>query len=196
VYKIIGFIKLQSLTNSSVSPSAKIYCPQKIKQVVKGAVITIGRNCVINALSTQGIVCYGNSDFGEHTYVTCSSGLKNLGVGLKIGNRTSLGTHGLYGCAGGIEIGNNVMIGNYVSMHSENHNISRTDIPMTDQGVSHLGIKIGNDCWIGAKVTILDGVTVGDGCVLAAGSVLTKGNYPPYSIIAGVPAKVIKNRKI
>lgn len=105
-----------------------------------------------------------------------------------------MGTHGFYGCAGGIEIWENVLIGNFVSMHSENHNFERLDVPIDKQGVSHKGIKIGNDCWLGAKVTILDGVTIGDGCVIAAGAVVTS-NIPDFSIAAGVPAKIIKKEK-
>ena len=55
------------------------------------------------------------------------------------------------------------------------------------------GIKIGKNCWIGSKVTILDSVEIGSGCILAAGSVITK-SFPDNSIIGGVPAKLIKMR--
>lgn len=122
----------------------------------------------------------------------CTGSLRDIGKGLKVGNNSGLGSHGFYGCAGGVEIGDNVMVGNYCSFHSENHNIEDTSIPMCLQGVNRKGIKIGNDCWIGAKATILDGVTIGDGCVVAAGALVTKGTYPPNSIIGGVPARVIK----
>ena len=54
-------------------------------------------------------------------------------------------------------------------------------------------VNIGNDVWVGANAVILSGVKVGDGAVIAAGSVVTK-NIPPYAIVAGVPAKVIKFR--
>ncbi|MBX7275810.1 hypothetical protein K2E95_08630 [Pseudomonas sp. ERGC3:01] len=56
------------------------------------------------------------------------------------------------------------------------------------------GIQIGNNCWIGAKVTVLDGVVLEDGCVVAAGAVLKAGRYAANSIYAGVPAKRIKER--
>ena len=59
--------------------------------------------------------------------------------------------------------------------------------------VKRKGIIIGKDCWIGAKVTILDGTVIGDGCIVAAGAVV-RGYIPPYSIIGGIPAKVIKSR--
>lgn len=55
-------------------------------------------------------------------------------------------------------------------------------------------IVIGNDCWIGAKATILDGAKIGDGCIIAAGAVVRGNNIPPYSLIGGIPAKVIKQR--
>lgn len=55
-------------------------------------------------------------------------------------------------------------------------------------------VKIGNDVWIGARVTILDGCHVGDGAIIAAGAVVTK-DVPPYSIVGGVPARFLKMRK-
>ena len=72
------------------------------------------------------------------------------------------------------------------------HPLFSAEIPIQKQGVTRKGIIIGNDCWIGAKATILDGANIGDGCVVAAGAVV-RGNFPPYSVIAGVPAKIIKS---
>ena len=54
-------------------------------------------------------------------------------------------------------------------------------------------MRIGSDCWIGAKVTILDGTILEDGCIVAAGAVV-KGHFPKYSVIGGVPARIIKTR--
>ena len=97
-------------------------------------------------------------------------------------------------CAGGVEIGDNTIFGNYVSLHSENHNFANVETPIRCQGVNRKGIVIGEDCWIGAKVTILDGTKIGNGCIVAAGAVV-RGEIPEYSIIGGIPAKVIKMRK-
>lgn len=83
-------------------------------------------------------------------------------------------------------------IGNFVSFHSENHNYEDKTIPIRLQGVNHKGIKVGNNCWIGAKVTILDGVQIGNRCVIAARAVVRAGKYPDNCIIGGVPAKIIK----
>lgn len=56
-----------------------------------------------------------------------------------------------------------------------------------------ISVEIGNDVWIGARATILEGITVGDGAVVAAGAIVTK-DVPPYAIVGGVPAKIIKYR--
>lgn len=79
-----------------------------------------------------------------------------------------------------------------MSVHPENHNYADKSKLIREQGVSRIGIKIGNDCWIGAKVTILDGVNLGDKCVVAAGSIVTK-SFPNNSLIGGIPARLLKN---
>jgi acetyltransferase-like isoleucine patch superfamily enzyme len=68
------------------------------------------------------------------------------------------------------------------------------DRPIRDQGVTNKGIVIDDDVWVGSNVTFLDGVHVGTGCVIGAGAVVTK-DLPPYSVAAGVPARVIDNRR-
>lgn len=57
-------------------------------------------------------------------------------------------------------------------------------------------IKIGKGCWLGGNCTILGGANVGDGCIIAAGSVVLPGKYPSYKIMAGVPAKIKKDRQV
>ena len=135
-----------------------------------------------------------NVSLGKFTTIECTGSLKFIGDGLYVGNNVGLGTHGFFGCAGGVRIGNDTIFGNFVSIHSENHNFSDPDTPIRLQGVNRLGIVIGSNCWIGAKVTILDGVIIENGVVIAAGSLLTKGYYKKDSIYAGVPAKFIKMR--
>lgn len=66
---------------------------------------------------------------------------------------------------------------------------------MREQGYGPVEpVEIGDDCWIGGRVTILPGVHVGNGAVIAAGAVVTK-DVPPYAVVGGVPAKIIYNRK-
>lgn len=96
---------------------------------------------------------------------------------------------------GACTIGSHVMMGEDCTIITRNHNFERTDIPMMEQGFEQeRPVQIGNDVWIGDKVTILPGVCIGDGCIIGAGAVVTH-HIPPYAIAAGVPAKVIKFRK-
>ena len=182
--------KLNRLSRSFVHHTSVLNCVRKIKI---GNNLCIDRNCYINALSNEGITFGNNVSIGKYTCIECSGTLKNLGKGLIIGNNVGLGTHGFFGCAGGIEIGDDTIFGNYVSLHSENHNYADTHIPIRLQGVNRKGIKIGKDCWIGSKTTILDGTEIGEGCIIAAGAVV-RGKIESYSIIGGVPAKTIKKR--
>ncbi len=188
---ICGIWKLNRIGRCFIHYSSKIKCSSKI--CIKGN-LSIDRNCYIDALSTEGIEFGNNVSIGKNTTIECTGTLRQLGKGLKVGNNVGLGTHGFFGCAGGIEIGDDTIFGNYVSLHSENHNFSKCDVPIRLQGVNRKGIRIGKDCWIGAKVTILDGSEIGDGCIIAAGAVV-RGYIPAYTIIGGVPAKVIKSRK-
>jgi acetyltransferase-like isoleucine patch superfamily enzyme len=163
-------------------------------KIFLGDGVSIGRNCFIDANSKEGIRLGNQVSIGKNTTIECSGSLLNLGIGLNVGDGSGLGTHGFFGCAGGIVIGQNSIFGNFVSLHSENHNFKDISIPIKLQGVNRCGIKIGNNCWIGAKATILDGVTIEDGCIIGAGSVVTKGIYTMNGIYAGVPAKLIKMR--
>ena len=96
---------------------------------------------------------------------------------------------------GPVSIGKNVMMGPEVIIYTHDHNFSRTDIPMMEQGNSPVQpVEIGDDCWIGRRVMIMPGVKIGNGCVIGAGAVVTK-SIPDFSIAGGVPAKVLKSRK-
>ena len=155
--------------------------------------LIIARKCYIDALGKEGIKCGSGVSFGQYTTMIVTGSLQHLGKGIVIGNNVGLGTHGYYGGAGGVEIGDDTIFGNYVSVHPENHNYSDPTLPIRLQGVNHKGIKIGKGCWIGAKATILDGTVIGDGCIVAAGAVVS-GKFPNNVIIGGIPAKIIKSR--
>ena len=159
-----------------------------------GSGVTLGPGCVIDALSTRGVRLGDNTSVGRNTRIECTGSLRTLGAGLRTGRDVGLGTDCLYGAAGGISIGDDTIIGNYVTFHSENHRIEDRSTPIRLQGVTHAGITVGRDCWIGAKVTVLDGAHIGDGCVIAAGSVVTAGHYEPGHIYGGVPARLLKPR--
>jgi len=174
-----------------VSSTATIKARSKIKA---GRSVSIGRGAYIDALSRNGVIFGNNVSVGTNTRIEVTGNLQYLGKGLVVGDNVALGADCFYGCAGGIEIGDDTIVGNFVSFHSENHVASDLSKPIRLQGVAHKGIKVGNNCWIGAKATILDGAIIEDGCIIAAGAVLKAGTYPANGIYGGVPAALIKQR--
>ena len=173
-----------------IGKNAIVKCKNKIKS---GINIKFSRNSYIDALSVNGIVLGNNFSLGRYSSIECTGSFRFLGIGLVVGDNVGIGSYSFLGCAGGIFIGSDTIIGNYVSFHSENHNFSKTDIPIRLQGVSHQGIFIDKNCWIGAKATILDGVHIQENTVIAAGSVVKAGMYESNSLYAGVPAKKIRS---
>lgn len=119
--------------------------------------------------------------------------IKCYGGAINIMQNTFLGEYVVIYGHGGVEIGENTLIAMHSCIISSNHTIPDKRTTIRSQGDILLPVKIGNDVWIGAGAKILGGVTIGDGCVIGAGAVVTK-SLPPYSISAGVPAKVIQYR--
>ncbi|MCL6258962.1 acyltransferase [Aquiflexum sp. TKW24L] len=169
--------------------------------VRQASYIHVGRNfiaqdhCEINGLSQKGLIFGDKVTIGSYAIIRPTNLYGGeAGVGLKVGNNSSIGPYAYIGCSGYIEIGDNVMMSPRVSIYSENHNFSQTESPMIEQGVTRSFVKIEDDCWLAANSVILAGVTVGKGSVVAAGSIVTK-DVPPYSIVGGNPARIIKSRK-
>jgi acetyltransferase-like isoleucine patch superfamily enzyme len=163
-------------------------------KITFGKFLKLGDYVFISALGKEGISIGNNVGIGAYSQVIVSTSFNNLGQYIKIGNNVGLGEFAYLGGAGGLEIGDDCIIGQYLSCHPENHVARDLNIPIRFQGVTRKGIKIGKNCWVGSKVTVLDGVEVGDGCIIAAGAVLTK-SFPSNVVIGGVPAKIIKNRE-
>lgn len=164
------------------------------KIYLKGLNLNIDKDCHIDATSKNGITIGNGVSIQKRTVIECTGSIQKLGLGLVLEDNVGIGSNSFLGCAGGIKIGADTIIGNFVSFHSENHNYDDLDLPIRLQGVNSRGIIIGSNCWIGAKVTILDGVDLGDGCIIAAGAVVKAGTYPPNGIYGGIPAKLIKRR--
>ena len=91
-------------------------------------------------------------------------------------------------------LGDGVRIASYAALYGFNHVFDDLEIPIWWQGLDEQGIVVEDDVWIGTHVVICDGVTVGAHSVLAAGSVVTK-DVPPYSVVGGVPARVLYDRR-
>lgn len=162
------------------------------KNIFFGKNVTIEEHTTIDGFASEKLLIKNNSRIGSYSLITCTSHLSKFGIGIEIGENSAIGRFSEFGAAGGIKIGDNVIMGSYISFHSENHNFSDKNRLIREQGVTSKGIKIGNNIWVGAKVTFLDGCEVGDNSVIAAGAVVN-GKFPKNSVIGGVPAKILKN---
>ena len=92
---------------------------------------------------------------------------------------------------GGITIGDGVLIGHNVTLATLNHE----ENPQKRQNIYPKPIKIGNNVWIGSNATILSGVTIEDGAIIGANALVTK-NVPKNTIVAGIPAKIMRKVKL
>lgn len=162
-------------------------------QLSAGKNLILDDNVSINALSVNGIKLGNHVSIAGDSILFCTGIIAQKGTGIIIGDRTGIGARAFIAGQGGVTIGNDVITGPNIQVFSENHNFNDSSLTIKEQGVTRQPTVIGNNCWLGGGITILAGVTIGDGCVIAAGSVVTK-SVPPNSIVAGIPAKVIKTR--
>lgn len=135
---------------------------------------------------------YRRFTIGRESVVESFSCINNAVGDVVIGDKTRIGLH----CTiiGPVTIGNNVNLAQGIVVTALNHNFTDCTKRIDEQGISTKEVTIGNDVWIGANATILPGVTIGRHCVVAAGSVVTK-DVPDYTVVAGVPARIMKKLK-
>jgi len=150
---------------------AEIQCRSR-RGVRLGSGVTIGR-----AVSIRPSSYYGHEP----------------GEGLEIGDGTAIGAGSWIGASGHVSIGRDVLLGPCVTILPENHAFDDPGATIKSQGVVREGVVVEDDCWIGARAVVLAGVRVGRGSVVAAGAVVTR-DVAPYSIVGGVPARVIRSR--
>lgn len=132
---------------------------------------------------------YRKFSIGDYSVVESYACINNAVGDVIIGNHTRIGLHNTI--IGPVTIGNNVNLAQGITVTALNHNFSDTNKRIDEQGISTNAVTIDDDAWIGANAVILPGVKIGNHCVVAAGTVVTN-DVPPHSLVAGVPAKVIK----
>ncbi len=158
-----------------------------------GRWLKVGDHVRFSGLGAGGLTLGDRVSIGAFSQVIVSTSLHEPGCFIEVGNRVGIGEFAYLGGGGGLRIGDDCIIGQYFSCHPENHRHADHAAPIRLQGVTRTGITIGPNCWIGSKVTVLDGVTIGAGCVVAAGAVVTR-SVPAGSVVAGVPARLIARR--
>jgi acetyltransferase-like isoleucine patch superfamily enzyme len=166
---------------------------QHLGRIRFGKWLKVGEHVRFSGLGTGGLVMGDSVSIGAFSQIIVSTSLAEPGQYIKLGHRVGIGEFAYLGGGGGLSIGDDCIIGQYFSCHPENHLHSDYKDLIRLQGVTRQGISIGPNCWIGSKVTVLDGVIIGAGCVVAAGAVVTR-SVPAGSVVAGVPARIISSR--
>lgn len=148
-----------------------------------------GRGSVIHQSVRMDTPPYRKFSLGDHSVIESFCCINNAVGDVVIGHHTRVGLHNTV--IGPVTIGNHVNLAQGITVTALNHNFSDANKRIDEQSVTTTPVVIEDDIWIGANAVILPGVTIGSHSVVAAGAVVTK-DVPPHSLVAGVPAKIIK----
>lgn len=156
-----------------------------------GRGVLIGGMSYVDGSARRGIVLADRVTIREHAWIQGRSGLNDPADGLWIGERAYIGPRAVIGIGGPIRIGAGVQAGAGLTITAEAHRADETGSFVSGH-TERRGVAIGDGCWLGNNVSILDGVEIGADCVIGANSLVTR-SIPAGSVAYGVPAR-FKNR--
>jgi len=158
-------------------------------RIALGAGASIGRGAALraNTDASPGITLSAQVSLKDGVILNANTG------SITIGERSWLGPYCVVYGNGGVDIGRDVMIAAHTLITSVGHEHERLDVPMMKQPLRLAPVRIEDDVWIGARCTLLPGITVGRGAIVGAGSVVIR-DVAPWSIVGGVPARVVGQR--
>lgn len=165
----------------------RLIAPKQNKSIHVDKKAWISKTAVVECRFGGSITIGKNSEILDYVMLLTYKGE------IEIGDNCSINPFCVIYGHGGVKIGNDVLIATHTVIIPSNHNFSSLDRPIRLQGNTSKGIIIEDDVWIGAGCKILDGVIIGKSSIVAAGSVVNK-SIEPYSIVGGVPAKLIRKR--
>lgn len=158
------------------------------RHVVTEGFVFLGKRVELSARRGYGRLVVGRwVHIGDGNSVRCHEG------NLRIGDKCVFGKDNTVNCYLDVEIGATTIVADRVYVCDFDHVYDDIHLPIKDQGIVKSPVRIGPDCWVGTKVTVLRGVRVGAGSVLAAHTVVNH-DVPPMSVVAGVPGRVVKDR--
>jgi len=177
-----------SVRHISVVDKMRTYFKMKIKGITYGK-DTICKSDVEFRLTDNAIIVFGNNCVIQN-YAFFQ--LTKPEPRLIVGDNVVIGRNNIITVKRAVTIGDYTRIGAYVQIIDHDHGINKDDLIMNQEAIIE-PVVIGKDVWIGVGARILKGVTVGDHAVIGSNAVVTK-NVPPYAIVGGIPAKIIKYR--
>jgi acetyltransferase-like isoleucine patch superfamily enzyme len=157
-------------------------------QVITEGFVFLGKKLEIVARPGHGRLILGKwVHLGDETRLRAHEGT------LRIGDKVVFARDVTVNCYLDIEIGASTLIADWTYICDFDHKIEDLGLPIKDQGLVKSPVRIGPDCWLATKVTVLRGADIGRGAVIGANSV-ARGNIPEYSVAAGIPAVVVRDR--
>lgn len=152
--------------------------------------VVIDDNCCLDAKGStnRGITLADGVFLGRNTILSCKNGNIDLGEEANIGFNVEIFS------AAEVRVGARTLVAAYTYLVGGDHLFDRVDIPVLHQGRTARGIDVGDNVWLGAHVVVTDGSRIGRDAVIGAGAVVT-GDVPEFHIAAGVPARIVRDRR-
>ena len=157
--------------------------------VITTGFVFLGRRVELYARRGYGQLIMGRFvHVGDENRLRCHEGV------LTVGDKAVFGRDNTINCYLDVEIGPATIVADWIYVCDFDHVTDDINLPIKDQGIVKTPVRVGADVWIGTKASILRGTNVGQGSVIAAHAVVRE-DVPPYSIVGGIPARVLKNRR-
>lgn len=156
-------------------------------------VVTLGMVFLGRRVEIEARRGYGRVVLGRWVHVGDGTALRAHEGTLRVGDKVVFGRYDTVNCYLDIEIGARTLLADWVYVTDFDHRVEDPDMAIKDQGIVKSPVRIGPDCWLGVRVSVLRGTVVGRGCVLAAHAVV-RGGVPDRCVAGGVPARVLKRR--
>ena len=158
-----------------------------------GKAVQIGDGVQITAWGKKGLSIGDYSWIGSYSFLKVSFSLNDIGKFITIGKNVGIGEYAHLGGAGGLSIGDDCIIGPYLSCHPENHRFLDTKELIRLQGTQRKGISIGKNCWISPSSSIKNQITIGDNVLIGLGAVVIK-NVESNCVMIGNPARLLRKQ--
>lgn len=136
---------------------------------------------------------FGRLEIGAWVHIGDGNAIRCHEGSLRIGDKVVLGKDNTVNCYLDVEIGASTIVADWVYVTDFDHVTADVRVPIKDQGIVKTPVRIGPDCWIGVKASVLRGTRIGRGCVLGAHAV-ARGDIPDFAVAVGAPARVVRNR--